>query len=151
MPSRSAVSVLSCLLLLSGTGCFLQKDRIRKPISEKAVQEIVPGSTTIADVDRILGSPNEIIWSNGVATPVDINRGEGIVNTFVADGKAIFVRVYHYRHTIRKRSVFTIIVFSMVSDDTKYDEVFVFFDEEGKVTHLGASLNSEDASYSPFQ
>ena len=35
--------------------------------------------------------------------------------------------------------------------DTKYDDVYVFFDDKGVVTHVGASLDSEKASYSPFE
>ena len=147
---RRITLVLCGVVLACGSGCFLQKQRNRVPISPDAVVQIKPGETTIADVGRVLGSPNEIIWSNGVTAPVDAGIGAGIINTYMAGGEKIFVRAYHYRYTITKTSGFTIIVFSMVSYDTKYDDVFVFFDDAGRVTHVGTSLNSEQVSYSPF-
>ncbi len=137
-------------VLLCGSGCMLQKQRDRVMLSADQLTQIKPGETTIADVGRLLGSPNEIIWSNGVTAPLGAGIGAGIINTYVAAGEKIFVRAYHYRYTITKTSGFTVIVFSMLSYDTKYDDAFVFFDEAGRVTHVGVSLNAAQVSYSPF-
>jgi hypothetical protein len=139
------------LVLACGAGCFLQKQRTRVPIAPETVAQVKPGESTIADVGRLLGSPNEIIWSNGVTAPIDAGIGAGIINTYVAAGEKIFVRAYHYRYAITKTSGFTVIVFSMVSYDTKYDDAFIFFDDAGRVTHVGSSLNSAQVSYSPFE
>ncbi len=147
---RRITLALCGVALACGSGCFLQKDRTRVPLCPAAIGEIEPGATTIADVARLLGSPNEIIWSNGVTAPLDAGIGAGIINTYVTGGEKLFVRAYHYRYAITKTSGFTLIVFSMVSHDTKYDDLFVFFDDAGRVTNVGASLDAAQASYSPF-
>jgi hypothetical protein len=126
------------------------KARNRVPLSAEKIEQITPGQSTLADTAQILGSPNEIVWSNGVTTPVEIREGTGVVNTFMAQGEGVYERAYHYRYTLEKRSGFTIIVFSTLSYDTKYDDLFVFFNEQGVVTHVGASLDSSRASYWPF-
>ena len=144
-----AVALLGSGLCL-GTGCMLQKRRNRRPIDGEAVARIVKGTTTIAQVGALLGSPNEVIWSNGVTTPVDVNLGAAVINSFVAGGKDMYPRAYRYRYTVEKVSGFTVIVFSMLSYDTKYDDVLVFFNEQGVVTHVGVTLDSVDASYNPF-
>ena len=141
--------LLWCGIVLFSSGCYLQKRRDRQPIDAGAVRSVTKG-TTIDAVGKLLGSPNEVIWSNGVTTPVDVNLGAGVINTFVAGGTELYPRAYHYRYTAQKTSGFTVIVFSMVSYDTKYDDVFVFFDEKGLVTHVGVSLNGDTVSYSPF-
>jgi len=147
---RRITLIVCAAALAGGSGCFLQKDRTRVPLSRAAIAEIKPGETMIADVARLLGSPNEIIWSNGVTAPLDAGIGAGIINTYVTGGEELFVRAYHYRHTVTKTSGFTVIVFSLVSHDTKHDDLFLFFDEAGRVTNVGASLDAEQASYSPF-
>ena len=142
--------LLCCVALLLGSGCLLQKRRNRTPIQADKVEQVQAGKTTIAEVGRLLGAPNEIIWSNGVTTPVDTNRGAGVVNTFIADSDDQYPRVYHYAYTVEKISGFSVLLFSIMSYDTKYDDVFVFFDKNGRVTHMGTSLDSGEVSYSPF-
>jgi len=149
MCTRTVVLVWFAALMLL-PGCYLMKVRNRKPVDEEKLAQIVPGKTTMADVAQVLGSPNEIIWSNGVATPLEISEGTGVVNTFLAQGEQVFARAYHYRYMLEKRSGFTVIVFSTLSDDTKYDDIFVFFDNAGVVTHVGATLDSPHVSYWPF-
>ena len=119
-------------------------------VAEGSIGAVAPGASTIADVGRLLGSPNEIIWSNGVTAPLDAGIGAGVINTYTTGGEQLFVRAYHYRYAITKTSGFTVIVFSMISHDTKYDDLFVFFDDAGRVTNVGASLNAAQVSYSPF-
>ncbi len=145
-------TVLTCLAALALVpGCYLSKKRNRLPLDPAQLEEISPGTSTIADTARILGSPNEIVWSNGVTTPVEVRQeGTGVINTFMAQGEDVYERAYHYRYTVEKRSGFTVIIFSTLSQDTKYDDVFVFFDKAGVVTHVGTSLDSGQVSYWPF-
>ncbi|NMD36563.1 MAG: hypothetical protein GYA73_11815, partial [Planctomycetes bacterium] len=72
---RRITLIVCAAALAGGSGCFLQKDRTRVPLSRAAIAEIKPGETMIADVARLLGSPNEIIWSNGVTAPLDAGIG----------------------------------------------------------------------------
>ena len=148
MPQRGTLVLL--IALLCGSGCFVQKRRDRVPLDPEALSRIEPGTTTMAKVAELMGAPNEIIWSNGVMTPVDLKGTTGVINTFLAQGEDTFARAYHYRYTLYKMSGFTVILFSTASHDTKYDDAYVFFDEKGVVTHVGASIDSEKASYSPF-
>ncbi len=142
---------IAAVLVALGSGCALMKQQDRLPLDPAAIAEVKPGETTIERVAALLGAPNEIIWSNGVLTPVDSQGGAAVVNTFMAQASDIFPRAYHYRYMMHKMSGFTVIVFSMVSYDTKYDDAYVFFDEKGVVTQIGTSLDANKASYSPFE
>lgn len=145
LPGILILVVFACL-----PGCLLRKNRNRLPISMAAVKAVKPGVTTLGDVGRVLGAPNQIIWSNGVTTTLNGAQQDGITNTFTTQNNAIWPRAYHYRYTLDKTSGFTVIIFSIVSYDTKYDDVVVFFDKTGVVTDVGTSLNSGEASYNPF-
>ena len=142
------------LSLLAGLfftcGCILQKRRDKTQLSGESVERIITGKTTIGEVAGILGAPDEVIWSNGVTTLVGGEQGVAVVNTFVAETEGLYERAYHYRYAVQKMSGFTLIVFSMMSYDNKYDDVFVFFNKSGVVTHVGSSLNSPQVSYNPF-
>jgi hypothetical protein len=145
-----SVFVLVLAAISFGPGCVLMKRQDRLPLDPQSIEKVKPGETTIAETAVLLGSPNEIIWSNGVATPIQLENGAGVINTFLAQGEDVYPRAYHYRYLLYKMSGFTVIVFSVVNYDTKYDDLYVFFDEEGVVTHVGASLDSNEASYYSF-
>ena len=123
------LSVLGLAALVLASGCFIQKKRNRLPLDPEAIARIKPGATTIAQVAELLGSPNEIIWSNGVVTPVELGEGAGVINTFLAEGGDAWARAYHFRYTLQKGSGFTVLLFSASSTDVKYDDAYVISSE----------------------
>ena len=146
MVRRIALLALACC----AAGCMVLKRQDRVPLDGDAIGQVKPGQTTMSQVAALLGSPNEIIWSNGVVTPLELDGGTGVVNTFLAQGEDVFARAYHYRYMLHKMSGLILIVFNVVNYDTKYDDAYVFFDDKGTVTHVGASLDSDVASYYSF-
>lgn len=120
---------IGCLLL---SGCAIMGRRqVDHPIDAEKVSQLRKGMDR-NDVTHLLGAPQEIIFSNKKLDPLREHA-------------------YVYEHV---RSKYTGIFFGFISfgnADEKKDRVVVFFDEEGKVNGIGASLYSDDSSYGfPF-
>lgn len=121
-----AIVGLACVAITSG--CVLSQTTDGQPIEEIPVSEIVVGKTTRADVTRLLGPPDEVIYSN-------------------QDHDPLFEQAYRYRRTKNKQSALFLVIFSTHRSDTQYDHVMVFFDRDGRVEHVGTRLDSDEASY----
>ena len=128
MKTLSLAVSLMCLL----PGCAVlgrqQKDH---RLNAESVAKIQPGMTK-AQVTDLLGAPQEIIFSNKEHDPLREHA-------------------YVFEHTA---TLYTAVVFVFVNfgnSDEKRDRVIVFFDENGRVDHVGASLRASEASYGfPF-
>lgn len=118
--------LLLALLVLAGPGlgCVMGQTTDGTSISEAQVGQIVVGSSTRADVSRILGAPDEIIYSNLEHDP-------------------LFERAFRYHRSRRKTTFFTVIVFSTARADTNSDNVVVFFDDAGVVDDIGTRLDMD--------
>ncbi|MBN1442266.1 MAG: outer membrane protein assembly factor BamE [Planctomycetes bacterium] len=125
--SRMALAVS---LLISGCA-IMGRQQVDHPIDAEKVARIHKGMSR-DQVTEVLGAPQEIIFSNKEHDPLREHA-------------------YVYQHT---RSKYTGIVFGFINFgnvDEKKDRVLVFFDEEGNVNGLGASLYSDESSYGfPF-
>ena len=77
---------------------------------------------------RLLGPPDEIIYSNRKLDP-------------------LFEQAYRYRRRKTKQTALFLLIFSTFRSDTRYDQVMVFFDEEGTVDHVGVDLERENTKY----
>jgi outer membrane protein assembly factor BamE (lipoprotein component of BamABCDE complex) len=122
----------ACAAALWLAGCALMgRQQVDHRIEPQAVAEVKKGMTK-EDVTRLLGAPQEIIFSNKEHDPLREHA-------------------YIFHHTTR---LFTAVFFAFVNFgnyDEKTDRVTVFFDEEGKVDHVGVSLRAKDAQYGfPF-
>jgi outer membrane protein assembly factor BamE (lipoprotein component of BamABCDE complex) len=124
------VAMLLPLLVLSGSslGCVLSQTTDGTSITDDQVGQVVVGRSTRADVGRILGAPDEIIYSNREHDP-------------------LFERAFRYHRTKRKSTFFTLIVFSTARADTNSDNVIVFFDDAGVVDDIGTRLDMDAPSF----
>ena len=130
MVKRTLGATLACVLLLAGCAVMgrQQKDN---PVDGLQVRQVRKGMTK-GQVTELLGAPHEIIFSNREHDPLREHA-------------------YIYEHAVTKYTglVFGIINFGNV--DQKKDRVVVFFDQDGLVDNVGASLFSEESSYGfPF-
>ncbi len=129
---RLLLSLTVIGVLPSLTGCLaFARRQVDHRLSPEAVSQITQNSTK-ADVTRLLGAPQEIVFSNREHDPLREHA-------------------YIYDHSTTKFSVISLALVNFGNSDEKSDRVVVFFDEAGKVTHVGATFRAEDASYGfPF-
>jgi hypothetical protein len=125
MRSAPALLALSWLWLC---GCALSQTTVGTPIGAEQLGEIAVGRSTRADVARVLGAPDEIIYSNLEHDP-------------------LFERAYRYHREKRRTTYFTVILFSASRADTNSDNVVVFFDEKGVVEDVGTRLDMHAPRY----
>ena len=55
---------------------------------------------------------------------------------------------WRYEFTVEKQAALFLFVVGLRGVDNQADRVWVFFDEEGVVSHVGATFAGEDAEYS---
>ena len=118
------MSRITALLLVAwlGAGCALTQTSDGTPLDPERVGQIVVGQSTRADVQRLLGTPDEIIYSNLEHDP-------------------LFERAFRYQRNRRRTTYFTLILFSASRADANSDNVIVFFDDRGVVEDVGSRLD----------
>jgi outer membrane protein assembly factor BamE (lipoprotein component of BamABCDE complex) len=122
---------IGAALVLSGwlcAGCVLSRTTDGTKIFEESVARIVVGESTRQDVAKLLGAPDDIIYSNFEHDP-------------------LFERAFSYRRNLRKTTYFTLILFSASRSDSNSDHVVVFFDDEGVVEDVASRLDMDRAHY----
>jgi outer membrane protein assembly factor BamE (lipoprotein component of BamABCDE complex) len=124
MRIRSLCGIAVCSFVC---GCAVlgrqQKDH---RIDPEALAKVQRGMSK-EEVTNLLGAPQEIIFSNKEHDPLREHA-------------------YIFEHVT---TVYTGVVFLFMNfgnSDEKRDRVLVFFDESGKVDHVGSSLKAEQAS-----
>ncbi len=122
------------VLLLAGatSGCaVLGRQQIDHRIDAAQLAKVQKGMSR-EDVTRILGAPTEIIFSNKEHDPLREHA-------------------YVFQHTTTQYTGIVFLFMNFGNSDEKRDRVLVFFDETGKVDHVGASLVADQAAYGfPF-
>ena len=119
--------LLASLVLGLAPGCFLSRNALNAPFTSESLAALVPGQTTAREVVERLGAPVQVVELH--------------------DRSA-----YQYLHTRAKRAGFSVIVLTLINEDRRSDRVWVFFDANGVLTHVGSTLEAETASYAmPFQ
>lgn len=114
--------LLLFLLLLPLGGCYLSRTSQNVPLSPSAIARLVPGESTAQDVTAQLGAPTEVVQLGSRSA-------------------------YRFDATIEKRTGVLLIVVGLVNTDTRSDRVWVFFDENDLLTHVGATLQAGDSAY----
>jgi outer membrane protein assembly factor BamE (lipoprotein component of BamABCDE complex) len=109
-------------------GCVLTQTTDGTPLEPDAVNEIVVGESTRADVTRLLGTPDEIVYSNREHDP-------------------LFERAFRYQRSRRKTTYFTLILFSASNSDRNSDHVVVFFDDRGVVEDVATRFDMDEPRY----
>jgi outer membrane protein assembly factor BamE (lipoprotein component of BamABCDE complex) len=115
---------LVALLASASLGCVLSQATDGTSISDEQIAVIQPGTSTRADVVRVLGAPEKVIYSNFEHDP-------------------LFERAFQYKRTRRKSTFFTLILFSGSRSDTNVDNLIVFFDDKGVVEDVAARLDMD--------
>ncbi len=111
------------LLLALLPGCFLSRSHLNQPIAPETVERIVPSKTTAGEVAQLLGAPLEVVQLG-------------------------YRSAWRYEFTVEKQAALFLFVVGLRGVDNQADRVWVFFDEEGVVSHVGATFAGEDAEYS---
>lgn len=125
---RTTLLAAAAFGALLSSGCGLSQNTVGSSLDVSTVQEIERGRSGRGDVIRLLGPPDEIVYSNKEHDP-------------------LFERAFRYKRERAKRAVFFMVLFGTYRLDTKFDEVIVFFDENGIVEELGWRLDAEKARY----
>ena len=113
---------LLALLGLLAQGCAFGRTSINDPIPAAALERLVPGQSTAADVVAELGAPVDV---------VQLGRRSA----------------YRYEHEKIKRTGLFLIAVILFNQDSRQDRVWVFFDEEGILTHVGSTLTADETAY----
>jgi len=123
---RLALCLLSLALL---PGCFLSRSHLNQPIAPETVERIVPSSTTAGEVAELLGAPLEVVQLG-------------------------YKSAWRYEFTVEKQAALFLFLVGLRGVDNQADRVWVFFDEEGIVSHVGSTFAADEAGFelpwSPF-
>lgn len=118
-------TISHCILTLAlvlAPSCFVSRSMVNEPLRRAEIDRLVPGETKAGEVTAILGAPNEVIQLGSRTA-------------------------YRYDFSQQKRAGFTLIVVTVLNEDTRTDRVWLFFDKDDVLTHAGSTLQAEDARY----
>ncbi len=109
-------------LWLGLSGCFLSRTDVNEPIRQDLVGQLVPGAHTAQEVTELLGAPVEVVQ--------------------LAKRSA-----YRYEYDRIKMTGFFMLIVGLRGVDQRSDRVWVFFDENNLLTHVGSTFQGEDAEF----
>jgi outer membrane protein assembly factor BamE (lipoprotein component of BamABCDE complex) len=119
------MNLLRCLVfalvLLTTSSCLLSRSAENTPLSREVLASLQPGTTTAREVVERLGAPVDVVQL----------------------GKR---SAYRYQFTCGKSATILFLV-TLSNTDVRSDRVWVFFDENQVLTHVGATLTGRDAEY----
>ncbi|MCA8943820.1 MAG: hypothetical protein KDB80_14755 [Planctomycetes bacterium] len=110
------------LLFLTATSCALVRSTENQPIDPAIVRQFQVGVTTAPEVVAKLGAPSQIV-----------ELGER--------------SAYRYGHTVTKGAALILIAFNVGNSDSRADRLWVFFDRNDVLTHVGATFESHRPQY----
>jgi len=113
-------SISLALLLSLLAGCAIGRQAENVPLEPAKIEKLVPGKTTALEVVEVMGAPVDVI---------QLGRRSA----------------YLYRHTMNKSTGIVLIVVNLLNQDHREDRLWVFFDEQDTLTHVGATLEAKDA------
>ena len=119
---RGATFVFLSFLAVFAPGCFMTRGTVNAPIYRADVQKLTPGTSTASDAVAALGAPTEVVQL----------------------GKRT---AYRYEFTTTKRGVLFLIILGFYNEDTRSDRVWLFFDANDVLTHVGTTLEAADTEY----
>jgi len=105
------------LALLLGA-CAIGRRAENEPLDPACIAQLQPGVTTAREVVELLGAPVDV---------VQLGRRSA----------------YMYRHKRETITGVILVVFNMFNQDERSDRLWVFFDENGVLTHDGATLAAD--------
>ncbi|MEO6711143.1 MAG: hypothetical protein ABI054_07885 [Planctomycetota bacterium] len=115
------------ILSLALPGCYIARQTQNDPLHADRIAQLVPGTSTAAQVVEALGAPTEVVQL----------------------GKRT---AYRYDYTATKDTGLLLVVVGLFNSDTRADRAWVFFNEQEVLTHVASSLHAKDARYAmPWQ
>jgi outer membrane protein assembly factor BamE (lipoprotein component of BamABCDE complex) len=102
--------------------CGFARSTENRPLDASALEGLRPGESSAADVVNVLGAPVDVVQL----------------------GKR---SAYRYQFTASKRTVLFLVVLGIYNQDTRADRVWVFFDENQVLSHVGATFQGGDTEY----
>ena len=131
--SRVTLILFSVLVFAALPGCaILGRQQKEHHIDPEKLAQIKKGMNK-EEVTNLLGAPQEIIFSNKEHDPLREHA-------------------YVFEHENTHYTAIFFVVVNFGNMDSKKDRVLVFFDESGKVDHVGASLYADLSAFKfPFQ
>ena len=114
------------LTVLCCSCAMFGKNKEEQPFNPALIDKLVPGQTRAADVTDMFGAPIQVVkMSNGNA--------------------------YMYKRSVAKGTGIWLILVSFGNYEKQYDQLVFFFNNRDILTHYGASINADTASYGfPF-
>lgn len=120
--TRRLALAISALALALLPGCALARMSVNDPLDPAAVRQLQPGVSTAADVVELLGAPTDV---------VSLGRRSA----------------YRYDAEKTKIAGLVLILFNMAHRDTRSDRVWVFFDEDQRLSHLASTFATHRTQY----
>jgi hypothetical protein len=121
LPAMRNPTWLLFLLLLT-PACFVARRTTNEPLRAEKIARLVPGHTTSKETVEILGAPTEVVQ--------------------LAKRSA-----YRYDHTATKDTGVFLLIVGFFNSDTRADRAWVFFDENGVLTHVASELHASEVQY----
>lgn len=121
-PTRRLALTVAALAFALLPGCAIARMSVNDPLDAAAVRQLQPGVSTAADVVQVLGAPTDV---------VSLGRRSA------------------YRYDAEKTKVagLVLILFNMAHRDTRADRVWVFFDEDQRLTHVASTFATHRTQY----
>jgi outer membrane protein assembly factor BamE (lipoprotein component of BamABCDE complex) len=119
---RGLELAIFALALALVPACYMTRSTVNAPIDRAQVDKLVPGTSSARDAVAILGAPSEVVQL-GLRT------------------------AYRYEFTASKRGVLFLVVLGFYNEDTRSDRVWLFFDANDVLTHMGTTLEAADTEY----
>jgi outer membrane protein assembly factor BamE (lipoprotein component of BamABCDE complex) len=120
MRTLSALALAAALAALPA--CLIVRDTTNEPLQAEVLTQLTPGATTAAQAVELLGAPTEIVQLG-------------------------FRSAYRYEFGAAKRAALFLIVINLSNTDARADRIWLFFDQNDLLTHVGSSFDADDARY----
>jgi hypothetical protein len=150
MPAIAPKLALAAALAAALPGCILGRSRDDHPLDPVKLATIRVGTSTKRDVVELLGAPTYVNDRLGfrVLAPQGGPQAGSVPAPLVDElVRSPLDHSYTYVFTDTKSTSLYLILVSFANTETHYDRAVFFFDEQGTVTHMGVTLDAENAEF----
>ena len=112
---------LLLLSLLCGS-CVMSEMTIGQPLELSAISQLQPNHSSAQDVADLMGAPNQVVELGNKSAWLYEAQKERLAGIFL-------------------------LVFGTFGQEKQFDRCWVFFDENGLLTHIASSLEASTAEY----
>ncbi len=120
--ARLWVASAFALALVVPTGCAIGRMSVNEPLDARAIEPFEPGVTTAAEVVDALGAPSDVVQLG--------RRSAYRYDSQVAKGTGLVLLIVNFGHM-----------------DSRSDRVWVFFDEDDRLTHVAGTFATHRTRY----